>query len=73
MIEDNWGGVSRKAEHAKQYAQVVKDLGKELNLPVVDVWGACMAKTGWKEGERLPGQIEDGKNEVLQGLLYDGK
>lgn len=73
MLIGDWGGVCRKATHAKQYSEATKEVGKELNIPVADVWSAFMAKTGWKEGERLPGQVEDGKNDVLEGLLYDGE
>lgn len=72
MLIGNWGGVSRKAFHAKQYAEATKEVGKELDVPVVDVWSAFMAKTEWKEGEKLPGQVEDGKSDILEGLLYDG-
>lgn len=73
MLEFKWGGECRKAENAKAYAEVVKAVGKELNIPVVDVWGAFMEKAGWKEGDDLVGTTEGGKNVILETLLYDGQ
>lgn len=55
------------------YADACRGIGEELNLPVVDLWGAFMSKAGWKEGEPLTGSIDVARNEVLQNLLRDGK
>lgn len=73
MLEFNWGGISRKQVDAKAYSEVTKEVGKELGIPVIDVWSAFMEKAGWKEGEELIGTVEKGKNDVLAGLLYDGE
>ncbi|CZT42107.1 related to IAH1 Isoamyl acetate hydrolytic enzyme [Rhynchosporium secalis] len=75
-----WGatGVTRKAADARLYAEIVKDVGMEANVPVVDAWGLCMEKTGWKgdgkegDGESMPGGDPEKRNEVLKGLLFDG-
>jgi len=65
--------VIRKAVDAKAYAGAVREVGEEMRVAVVDVWGICMKKAGWKEGDEvLPGTREVGRNEVLAGLLYDG-
>ena len=63
----------RRAKDAKEYADTVKDVGKEYGIPVLDVWSAFMKAAGWKGDGLLPGSEESGKNEVLAKLLYDGK
>jgi hypothetical protein len=71
-----WGnfGESRKVGDAKEYAQIVKEVGNESGVAVLDVWGVFMERAGWKgEGEVLPGSLEKGKNEVLGELLDDGE
>jgi isoamyl acetate esterase len=74
-----WGnfGESRKAGDANEYAQIVKEVGSESGVAVLDVWGVFMERAGWKggkgEGEVLPGSFEKGKNGVLGELLDDGK
>ena len=65
--------VIRKAVDAKAYADAVKEVGEDESVAVVDVWGACMKKAEWKEGdETLPGTRELGRSEGLAGLVYDG-
>ena len=73
MTEGNWGGISRKQIDAKEYAEATLEVGKELGIPVVDAWGLCMERAGWKAGEELIGTIESGRHAVLETLLYDGK
>jgi len=72
-----WGnfGECRKAGDAKEYAQIVKALGAETGVAVLDVWSIFMEKAGWKggEGEVLPGSLEGGKSEVLGELSDDGE
>lgn len=63
---------ARTAVLAKEYAQAAALVGKELNLPVIDVWAAFMARTGWVEGGVLPGTHSLGKNMVLEELMTDG-
>jgi hypothetical protein len=71
-----WGnfGESRKAGDAKEYARIVKEVGKESGVSVLDVWGIFMERAGWKgEGDVLPGSLENGMSEVLGELLDDGE
>lgn len=63
----------RRAKDARDYALATKDLGKEFNIPVLDVWTAFMKQAGWDGNGTLPGSKEAGKNEILTDLLYDGK
>lgn len=67
-------GIVRQAKDAAAYADVVRQVGKQTGVPVVDVWTAFMEKAGWEPGstKALPGSAELGKNEVLAELLYDG-
>lgn len=62
----------RRAKDAKEYAEKTKEVGKEYNLPVLDVWTAFMNATGWDGHGALPGSEEAGKNETLADLLHDG-
>ncbi|KAK0112680.1 hypothetical protein ONS95_014419 [Cadophora gregata] len=75
-LQKLWGatGETRKAKDAQEYAEIVKQVGKETNLPVVDAWGLCMEKAGWKgeSGEVLPGGDAEVRNAVLAELLHDG-
>jgi hypothetical protein len=70
-----WGnlGESRKAGDAKKYARIVKEVGKESGVSVLDVWGVFMERAGWKDGDMLPGSMELGLSAVLEGLLDDGE
>lgn len=63
---------SRTASRAKLYAEAVRDLAASLDVPVVDLWTACMASTGWKEGQPLPGSRDLPNDARLQRLLSDG-
>ena len=63
----------RTAEHTKKYADACREVGKELGVAVLDIWSIMMAKAGWREGEPLVGSKEVARNEVLEGLLIDGK
>jgi len=65
---------TRKAQDAAEYAKVVREVGKENGVAVLDVWTAFMEKAGWKAGDAvLPGSKELGKDAVLADLLYDGE
>lgn len=70
-----WGvtGETRKATVVAEYAAAVREVAKENDVAILDVWGLCMEKTGYKVGDVLPGSKELGKNEVLAEFLYDGK
>jgi lysophospholipase L1-like esterase len=59
------------------YADAVVELGAKLNLPVVNLWKAFMAKTdfkvdAWKVGDHLPGSLEAAQSDALVELMYDG-
>ncbi|CZR67802.1 related to IAH1 Isoamyl acetate hydrolytic enzyme [Phialocephala subalpina] len=71
---DDWGytGEVRKAGDAAEYAELVREVGKETGVSVLDVWGLFMEKVGWKAGESLPGSKALGESEILAKLLYDG-
>lgn len=76
--ESGYDSVSRTAATTKQYADAVVELGARLNLPVVNLWEAFMAKTdfqvdAWKVGDLLPGSLETTQNDALVELMYDGK
>jgi hypothetical protein len=76
--ESGYPSVTRTAATTKQYADAVVEIGAKLNLPVVNLWKAFMAKTafkidGWKVGDLLPGSLESTPNDALVELMYDGK
>lgn len=64
----------RTAETTAAYAQVVRDLGREKGIPVVDVWTAMMKHVGWDgdTSKPLPGSDSVPVNQKLQHLLPDG-
>jgi len=62
----------RTAENTAQYAEVVRQIGRQLNMPVLDLWSAFMRAAGWKQGEVLPGSSKIPQNQVLVRLLHDG-
>ena len=83
---DGWdepGRSARTAVTAQQYAEGVKKVGEDLDVAVVDLWGACMeeATVEWnasRQTERgvellLPGDKQAERSEVLARLLHDGK
>jgi hypothetical protein len=63
----------RRARDAKDYAEATINVGKECNVPVLDVWTAFMKQSGWKGEYPLPGSEEVGKSDTLAKLLYDGE
>lgn len=54
------------------YADGCCEIGKELGVPVLDLWSVFMAEAGWREGEPLAGSLKTGRNNVLGELLHDG-
>jgi lysophospholipase L1-like esterase len=69
--------VSRTAATTKDYADAACEVGAKLNIPVVNLWKAFMAKTefqadGWKPGDQLPGSLAIPRNDALVELMYDG-
>jgi lysophospholipase L1-like esterase len=76
--ESGYNSVTRTAATTKVYADAVVEMGATLNLPVVNLWKAFMAKTNfqidtWKAGDLLPGSLESAQNDALVELMYDGK
>ncbi|KAF2497991.1 SGNH hydrolase [Lophium mytilinum] len=64
---------SRTAVTTRSYAQAVCELGKELGIPVLDLWTAFMSTTGWKiEDPDIPGGLHLPENSVLTDFLHDG-
>jgi len=65
--------VQRLAARTKMYADAAVEVGKELGVPTVNLWKACIDYAGgWKEGEPIPGSKPNGRNEKLTGLFRDG-
>jgi len=70
--------VSRKNVDLKKYSEAAAGLGEKLGVPVVNLWKAFMANTGWSEGkwkesEPILGALELPQNEELVRLLHDGR
>ena len=64
-------GPKRTAVNTMKYADAVRDRGKELGIPVLDLWTVFALKAGWKPGNPPPGSMDD-NNPVLNDLLIDG-
>lgn len=71
-----WGidVVRRRAKVTSQYAQAVRDVGKEMDVAVLDVWSAFMHKVGWASGQPLIGAkgVPQKEELGLSTLLVDG-
>lgn len=65
----------RTAENTKKYADAIREVGKDLGVPVVDLWSAIMLEAGWIPGFEgpLPGCMDAPHNEVLVKYLVDGE
>ncbi|KAF1344542.1 isoamyl acetate-hydrolyzing esterase [Delphinella strobiligena] len=64
--------IRRTAENTARYAEAVREVGKTLGLPVLDLWTAFMKEAGWQQGDPLPGSSDVPQNEVLTRLMHDG-
>jgi len=63
-----------RARDAAAYAAATREVAKETEAVLVDIWSAFAEEAGWKEGdENIPGMQELGKNAKLANLLSDGK
>jgi len=74
---NGYASVSRVAETTKRYAEAVCDVGRKLNVPVVQLWNAFMAKTAlnvdaWRRGDAIPGSVDIPQDDGLGELMYDG-
>lgn len=72
-LATGYSGLQRTAVNTKRYADACRDLGKQLDIPIVDLWTVFMKAAGWKEGGPLPGAKGIDRNQVLGSLLSDGK
>jgi len=65
----------RTAENTKRYADAIRDVGKDLGIPVVDLWSAIMLEAGWNpdSNEPLPGSMDAPHSDVLAKYLIDGE
>ena len=62
----------RTAANTKRYADACRQVGRELDLRMVDLWAVFMERAGWEEGTTLAGSKERERNTVLKELLSDG-
>lgn len=70
------GKSARKAEVARLYVEAVVQVGKEMDIAVVNLWSACMEEAGWDNecgGEQLLGDRWAEKSERWARLLTDGE
>lgn len=65
--------IRRKASVTAQYAQAIRDLGRELDVHVLDLWSVMIVRAGGTPSDPEPvGSIKMPLNEVLQSFLRDG-
>jgi len=64
----------RNAETTAKYAAACREVGRELDLPTLDLWTIFMTRAGWTEGSDAPliGSKAAPRNKVLDELLSDG-
>ncbi|RDL42477.1 uncharacterized protein BP5553_02456 [Venustampulla echinocandica] len=63
----------RRAENTKLYAEACKNVGAELQVPVVDLWTACLEDAGWRKGAALLGSMSTPRKHEFDALFLDGK
>lgn len=64
----------RTADHTKMYADAAREVAKEQNVAVLDLWSVLMKHAGWSEGEHpLPGSKKLPRNPFMRMMLHDGK
>ncbi len=64
----------RRAENTARYATACREVGREFDLPILDLWTIFMVRAGWAEGSDAPliGSKAAPQNKVLGELLSDG-
>ncbi|KAE9979595.1 hypothetical protein EG328_000762 [Venturia inaequalis] len=64
----------RTAENTKKYAEAIREVGKDLGVPVVDLWSAIMLEAGWNPTFQgpIPGCMDAPRSDVLTKYLIDG-
>ena len=65
--------LKRGAENTKLYVEACKNLGTELQVPVVDLWTACLEDAGWREGSALLGSMSTPRRHEFDTLFLDGE
>lgn len=70
-----YNGLRRTAETTARYAEAVRQVGKDRNVEVCDVWSSMMREAGWDAGKTgpLPGCEDAEENDVLRRFLSDGE
>jgi isoamyl acetate esterase len=65
----------RTAENTKAYADAIRGVGKDLGVPVCDLWTAIMLEAGWEPNstDPLPGCADAPHSAVLERYLSDGR
>lgn len=65
----------RTAENTKKYAEAIREVGKDLGVPVVDLWSAIMLEAGWNPAFQgpIPGCMDAPRSDVLTKYLIDGE
>lgn len=74
---DEWqlGDKERTASNTRAYAAACRQLGRDMNLPTLDLWTVFMTKAGWRDDQPeqpLIGSLAAPRNQVLTDLLSDG-
>lgn len=64
--------LNRTNERTKQYADVSRQVALDMNVGCVDLWKVFMNRSGRREGQPLPGSIDQPENDTLRGLVHDG-
>jgi isoamyl acetate esterase len=72
LPEHGMGG-TRTAERTKLYADITKEVGKELGVAVVDIWTCLMEKSGWQPETPLNGSLAVSRNWAFSQFFVDGK
>ncbi|KAH9826972.1 Isoamyl acetate-hydrolyzing esterase 1 [Teratosphaeria destructans] len=68
----------RTAANTALYAEAVREVGRELQVPVLDIWTAMMARAGYSPGpvsdtpQAIAGSVSVPTNAILQSYLSDG-
>ncbi|KAL2812300.1 SGNH hydrolase-type esterase domain-containing protein [Aspergillus granulosus] len=71
IMEEGWV-CDRTTLRARMYCDAAVELGCELGVPVVPLWGLIMADLGWKEGDDVYGLAEVPDEGRFRRYFYDG-
>ena len=67
--------ISRKAEVVKSYADAVCEIGKEISVPVLNLWEDFMSTVGFDTSANgpIPGSSRLPPDDKLAKLVHDGR